>query len=168
MNHLAQNAVYMYFIDNWSTDGTYERLENLRPGNSFIRGVERFPIEGETGQYEWRLLLERKVYIASKLSGYDWYLHYDADELRESPWPYCTLRQGLHFVDALGFNAIDHTVIEFRPIADGYDGLLDPKSFFHFFEFGNRAGCFVQIKGWKRQDTCVDLVSSGGHEVVFS
>jgi len=37
----------------------------------------------------------------------DWYIHHDADEFREAPAPWSTLKEAIQAVDAEGYNAID-------------------------------------------------------------
>lgn len=83
-----------------------------------------------------------------------------------SPWPGVTLNEALAFVGAQGFNAIDLTVVDFRPTRDGYDGSVQPAEFFTHFEFTSTfESYFVQIKGW-RTDESVRL-TDGGHSAEF-
>ena len=54
----------------------------------------------------------------------NWFLHHDADEFRESPWPDLDLLGALERVDALGYSAIDFRVLNFRPTHDDFTLLL--------------------------------------------
>ena len=79
----------------------------------------------------------------------------------------CTLQQAISFVDALGYNAVDFTVIDYRFIA-GPDVRAGYRSNLTHFEFGRRAGHMQQVKGWKRiEGVQVDLDGSAGHDVQF-
>ncbi|HZS38056.1 MAG TPA: glycosyltransferase [Polyangia bacterium] len=160
--------IRVYLIDNGSTDDTAD--EARRAGGRGLLHVERFPEEsgaaGTPARFEWESILRRKEQLAQSLDG-DWFLHTDADELRESPWPNQTLREGLELADRLGYNALDFAVLNFFPTRDGFqrgDGL---RAFFTHFEPG---GAFdrSQVKVWKRQPERVDLASSGGHDVKFA
>jgi hypothetical protein len=165
--HLKEQGVAAAFIDNWSSDGTWELIEKWRKEepNACVH-AERFPVEGPTQDYEWAGILDRKAALAQQLN-FDWFIHYDSDEIRESPIAGTTLASAISRIDQLGYTAIDHTVLDFRPILDGFDGSQDPKSYFRFFEFGDRVDHFMQIKGWKRQKTPVDLLPLGGHVAFF-
>lgn len=162
--HLREQGLDVVLVDNWSTDGTHELAQAAAraSGNVLVR---RFPDRPST-QYEWRRQLEETVRLAEG-SGHDWILHNDADEFRQSPWRGVRLADALAFVDALGYSAVDFTVVDFRylvgqPVASSVrDELL-------FFEFGRRPGHFVQVKGWRNQPPGrVELAASGGHEAVF-
>ena len=99
-----------------------------------------------------------------KNTNYDWYTHYDADEIRISPIKGMTLQEYISYVDKLGYNAIENTVIDFR-IVNSTKG----KNIFNddtYFEFGRRSGHFVQVKTYKRNIN-MDLASSGGHNCMF-
>lgn len=161
IEHLAREGIGAYLIDNWSTDGTWEIAQ--RPG---LIGAERFPAEGPSAHYEWRQLLGRVEELAATTRA-DWLVHIDADERRESPWPGVSLRDGLWRVDHRGFNAVDHTILGFPPIDDGFQPGSDPEQYFRHFEFGRNPGHFRQIKAWKRGKSRVDLASEGGHNASF-
>jgi hypothetical protein len=67
----------------------------------------------------------------------------------------------------MGFNCIDHTVMEFHPINNDYIPGDNFFSFFRHFEFGKRPGDFNQIKAWKNFGQPIYLAQTGGHEVQF-
>jgi hypothetical protein len=96
----------------------------------------------------------------------DWFINQDADEFRESPWLHLDLLQGIRQVDALGYNAIDFEVLNFWPTHDRFRSRDDVREAFRFYEPG---GPFdrLQIRCWKKLRAPFDLVTSGGHEVVF-
>ncbi len=161
IEQLIDQGIGVYVIDNWSSDGTWEQVQGLG-----LVGAEQFPPEGPSAHYEWRGLLGRVEELATTIRA-DWLIHVDADERRESPWPGVPLRDGLWRVDTRGFNAVDHTILTFPPIDDGFQPGSDPEQYFRLFEFGRNPGHFRQIKAWKRGSRRVDLASEGGHDVSF-
>ncbi|MEZ5617038.1 MAG: methyltransferase domain-containing protein [Rhodocyclaceae bacterium] len=164
VSRLLNAGIDVYLIDNWSTDNTAGLLEPLL-GKGLI-GIERFPPEGSTGTYDWHRLLSRVEQLAATMSA-DWFIHHDVDEIRESPWPEINLRDVIWYADKLGFNAIDHTVIDFRPIDNSFVAGTDFGAHFEYWEFGRRVGHFQQIKAWKNLAHEITLAQTGGHDVNF-
>jgi hypothetical protein len=164
IDRLYSEGAAVYLIDNWSTDGTWE-IAQRRLGRGLI-GAERFPADGPPRFYEWRHLLWRVEELAATTRA-DWFVHVDADEQRRSAWPGVSLRTALWRVEQRGFNAVDHTVLTFPPVDDGFRPGSDPERHFRHFEFGRNIGHLVQIKTWKRTRERVDLASTGGHDVSF-
>ncbi len=162
IDKLVAGGIEVYLIDNWSNDRTYAIAEQFR-GRGLV-GLERFP-DAPTDRYEWRSLLRRVQVVAAGLEA-DWCIHHDADEVRCGPWLELGLREALWRVDQAGFSAVDHTVLNFRPIDNGFAPGGDFESYFRHFEFGRSAGLLLQIKAWKNGGP-VDLVSEGGHEARF-
>jgi len=162
---LIAQGVQVYLLDDGSTDDTVAAVEPYR-GRGLL-GVERRP-PGETpaaGGFEWERILSRKAQLARELDA-DWFIHHDADEFRESPWPHLSLREAVRTVDALGFNAIDSTRLDFWPVHDGFRRGDDVRrAFTHWAPPAPYDR--LQIRCWKRTPAPVDLVSSGGHEVRF-
>ena len=164
VSRLIQQGVDVYLIDNWSTDGTVAAVESLL-GKGLI-GIEHFPVDGNTGTYDWSKLLARIEELARTITA-DWFIHHDVDEIRESPWPELRLRDALNYVDHAGFNAVDHTVIDFRAIDNGFSLGDDFGTYFTKWEFGRRPGHFQQIKAWKNLGQRLTLADTGGHDVDF-
>jgi hypothetical protein len=164
---LARQRVETFFIDNWSTDGTFERAQ-AHLGRGVI-GIERFPAEGATGsreKYDWSGLLRRKEELSLELDA-DWFIHHDADEFREGPWDGVDLRASVARVDAAGYNAIDFAVLNFRPEDDSFVPGTDPRESLRRYEMGDWWDAY-QVKAWKRIPRVrPDLASKGGHEVIF-
>jgi hypothetical protein len=160
---LVGDGVGVYVIDNWSTDGTYAIAEGFRGAG--LVGLERFP-SAPTELYEWRSLLGRVEAVATRLDA-DWVIHHDADERRCGPWPGMGLREALWNVDQAGFSAVDHTVLNFRPIDNGFTPGGDFEAYFRHFEFGRTSDLLLQVKAWKNIGP-VDLASTGGHEARFA
>lgn len=159
---LIEQGIHVHIIDNWSTDGSWE-IAGSFPVMQVTK--ERFPPEGPTDHYEWYKQLEYSEQLAKQLP-YDWFLHYDADELRYAPWKNVTLRNAISFIDSLGYNAIDFTVLDFRYTSDKEQVTTDFERNNTWFEFGKRPGHFLQVKGWKKNDQA-DLKTVGGHSISF-
>lgn len=162
--HLLNEGVDVHVIENWSNDGTFDAIESLAARHKELT-YERYP-EKKSAYNEWDKLLARVEEIAEERGG--WILHYDSDEIRVSPWQGVGLKDAIRFVDQLGYNSIEFSVLDFRPTKEGFSRDDNPEEFFTHFEFGKRSGHFVQIKGWKQPaNSRVDLASSGGHEAKF-
>ena len=162
--HLAEHGIESYLIDNMSTDATLERASAWL-GRGLI-GIETFPPREETStKTSWRRLLERKVELAAEL-GADWYMHHDADEIREPPWPGASLREAVRWADELGYNAIEFRLLNFPPVDDGFTAGSDPRA--HFIRWEEPAEYDrIQRKCWKAGPADV-VLADGGHDVQFA
>jgi len=163
ISHLRGEGVRVHLIDNWSTDGSLELIASMARQDAGIT-FERFP-ESATMDYDWTALLDRTVRIAEDRE-HGWYLHYDSDELRCSPWRGVNLHDAIAHIDAFGYTALDFTVIDFRYLENESLGANVVETMRNF-EFGRRPGHFSQIKGWKFSGQKVELSSSGGHDAIF-
>lgn len=165
VTHALREGMNIHIIDNWSKDNTYRILKRLaKQHNNLV--VERYPAKKpKSDLYEWANLLDRVSEIAYR-SEEDWIVHNDSDEFRISPWKNITVQQAISYVDSLGYNAIDITVMDFRPTKDGFTQKDDPAIFFNEFEFTQLESYLQQIKIWKNI-TKVDLSSTGGHIAKF-
>jgi len=163
VNYLATQGVEVHLIDNWSEDGSYEICQRL-VNEGLAKYCKRFPDE-KSDHYEWAAQLKHSAIYALALDA-DWIVHYDADEIRCSPWPQLTLNKAFQFVDSLGYSAVDFTVIDFRFTDEG-EGSTAPPDRLNYFEFPRHQANFSQIKAWKNLHQLVDLHTYGGHEVVF-
>jgi hypothetical protein len=163
IGHLVDNGVDVYLIDNRSTDSTVSEARKWL-GKGLLE-IETFPEKtplGEPLPFDWTAILGRKEHLAETLDA-DWFLHHDADEFREAPWPGMKLADAIHWVDRLGYNCIDFRVFNFPPIDDQFSG-GDPREHFRYWE---QAADFDQhqLKCWKNPRGPVSLIPSGGHEV---
>ena len=159
---LIDDGLGVYVIDNWSTDRTYEIVRGFE-GRGLV-GLERFP-EAAGDTFPFVEVLRRLEALPAEL-GADWYIHADADERRSGPWPGVKLRDALWLVDRSGFTAVDHTVINYRPIDNGFQPGGDFESYFRHFELGRSGDLLIQVKAWKDVGP-VDLARSAGHQAVF-
>jgi Glycosyl transferase family 2 len=158
---LIAQGVQVYLIDHGSTDGTADRVRAL-----VGRGLIAIEPLDDDGRFRWADILRRKLELAAELDG-DWFIHADADELRESPWSGVELGRAFALVDELGYDAVDFAVFNFRPVERGELAAgADLRAAFPFYEAGG-AHDRLQVKAWKRTARPVELVSSGGHEARF-
>lgn len=165
IRRLLDDGLEVIVIDNWSTDGTHEAVEAEFSGRAQIL---RFP-EADTGTFDLATLLTHVDQIGRQ-SGADWIIHHDADEVREGPWPGLNLRDSIWNVQRRGFNAIDHAVIEFRPV-DGEAPLAegtDPTQALRWWEHLSHEANLVKVNAWKNAGQPVHLEDSGGHEARFA
>jgi glycosyltransferase involved in cell wall biosynthesis len=167
IGHLVENGVWVYLIDNQSTDDTAaQAAEWLGRG---VLGIESFPprpASDGAARFSWRDILRRKQELTRELDA-DWFMHHDADEIREPPWPDCTLAEAIGRVDSLGYNCIDFHVFTFPPVDDSFRRGMDPKE--HFALYQRPAWFdFLQRKCWKSTGEPVSLMNLGGHDVRFN
>lgn len=160
---LIQQDVQIYFLDDSSTDGTAEIV--ARYVNRGVLAIERLPASRD-GAFEWAKILRRKEQLVQELDA-DWFIHADADEFRESPWPDTSLRAAIGQVDALGYNAIDFELFDFRPDHDDLPAGGDVREAFRYYAPTSPFNR-LQIRCWKKTTSPVDLIASGGHEARFN
>lgn len=164
LDALNSHGVEAYVIDNWSTDGTYE-MARERVGRG-VTGVERYPQDEAPEYFDLKSLLVRVEALVGELDG-DWYIKHDADEVREGPWPGIPLRDAIWMADVAGYNCLDFTVLNFRPVDDSYVGGADLVDQFEWFEFGRNPGHFKQWKAWKNFGQEIDYARFGSHSISF-
>ena len=163
IHHLVRQGIQIYLFDNWSTDGTWEIASELQQ-QGLLAHLERYPAY-PTDNFQWASLLKHTEDISQSIDA-DWIIHYDADELRYSPWQSSTLVEGISWVDNLGYNAVDFSIVEFRFLSNKSNCNGPYESSLTHFEFGKRPGHFLQVKAWKNTQR-VNLVDSGGHNADF-
>jgi hypothetical protein len=161
---LIDQGIDVYILDDGSTDCTVAVVEQFL--GCGVVGIERLTETAgtEPGPFDWERILLRKAQLAAELDA-RWFIHHDADEFRESPWPHLSVNDAIRRVDALGFNAIDFTSLDFWPVHDTFSAGDDVREAFPFYSQTSHDR--VQIRCWKRTDVPVDLASSGGHDVRF-
>lgn len=162
---LIEQGIHVYFLDDGSTDGTVAAVEPyLGRGVLGIERHEGVASDAAPAVFEWERILLRKAQLARELDA-SWFIHHDADEFRESPWSHLKLKDAIQHVDALGFNAIDFTSLDFWPVHDNFRAGDDVRAAFPFY--AERAPYDrLQIRCWKKAPD-LDLASSGGHDAEF-
>ena len=162
---LIDQGVDVYFLDDGSTDGTVAAVEPFVGRGVIAIEPAAAPGDRDAGHaFEWERILLTKTRLATTLDA-AWFIHHDADEFRESPWPAVRLKEAIQKVDALGFNAIDFRVLDFWPVHDRFRAGQDVREAFTAYAVGAEYDR-VQIRCWKKTAD-LDLVSSGGHEARF-
>jgi hypothetical protein len=167
IGHLVENDIDVYLIDNHSTDDTVSQASRWL-GRGVIK-IEVFPSYANPASdvpgFDWTAILQRKEELAASLDA-DWFVHHDADEIRDSPWPGMTLKTAIAWVDSLDYNCIDFHVLNFPPVDDGFRREDDPRTYFALCEeaaeYDHR-----QLNCWKAGSGPVSLSHSGGHEAAF-
>ncbi len=161
LKYLQEQGVETCLIDNGSTDRTLEIAERYRQGGVFR--IEHLPFHGI---FEWEKILQYKCRLAREIDA-DWFIHHDADEIREAPKPFGTLIEGIKDADKKGCNAINSDEFVFVPTSEeedfeGKDYLNEMKYYYYF-----KPETLHRVNIWKNTGVDVDLASSGGHSTMF-
>jgi hypothetical protein len=166
VSDLIEQGLQVYVLDDGSTDGTVAAVEPFVGRGVLAIERLRAPAAGEPPPFDWEGILRRKAELAAELDA-DWFIHHDADEFRESPWPHLSLNDAIRSVDALGFNAIDFLSLDFWPVHDRFRAGDDVRTVFTGW---SKSAPYdrLQIRCWKKTAAPVDLASSGGHEASFA
>jgi glycosyltransferase involved in cell wall biosynthesis len=162
LEHLARNQVRVCLIDNQSIDHSMDIAGTFYP-NTVVH-METLPYRG---CFELEAVLNREQALAQTLEA-DWFLHCDADEIRQSPYPGINLYNALKRADQAGYNAVNFDEFVFLPCVEdeqGYEGHDYVKHMQYYYYFN--PGAHRRVNAWKNTGQPVDLVSSGGHRVQF-
>ncbi len=163
ISYLLSQKVDVYLLDNWSEDGTYEICQRYYKDFPESIYLEHFPSEGKTEQFEWYNQLEYTEKLSRRLN-YDWYIHYDVDEIRISPWKGTNLRDTLYQIDQKGFNLVENGVINYKITDDNEKNIFMQDA---YFEIPKQLSYYQQTKTWKKTSE-IDLKTSGGHLAVVN
>jgi hypothetical protein len=110
-------------------------------------------------------MLERIEALSREIEA-DWFIRRGADEVMVSPWPGISYLDALYFADQSGFNCIDHTIVEFHPVDDGFEMGMDHEAYFRHFDLKNLSHS-KQRKAWKNFGQPISTIPSAGHDVLF-
>jgi glycosyltransferase involved in cell wall biosynthesis len=159
LEHLHEQGVDTYLIDNCSTDDTVAIAERYL-GRGLI-AIESFPREEG---FALRSQLERKEQLARELPA-DWFIHLDADEIRLPPAGGRSLAEALAAVDRDGYDAVGFMEFTFVPTRESpdHDHPRFRQTLRTYYPFAPRP--VHQLKAWKGPE--VELASSGGHLASF-
>jgi len=162
LEHLLQQNVDVYLIDNCSSDQT-AAIARRYMAHGLI-GIETVPREGI---YSWRPILERKEQLANALDA-DWFMNVDPDEIRLPPRACQSLAQAFAEADGEGCNAVNFQEFTFIPTreAPDHDHQDFQKTMRWYYPF-LPSPVPNQVKAWKRQPGPVEFAWSGGHQVRF-
>ena len=162
LEHLYRQEIETCLIDNGSTDRT------LEIARSFLdRGVMRIEHLPFTGVFELEPQLLCKERLAAEIEA-DWFIHHDADEIRQAPKPYATLREGIEAVDYSEYNAIDFDEFVFLPTTndESFEGCDYVEEMRYYYYFEPDSPDRYRINAWKKNSK-VDLHSFAGHKIIF-
>lgn len=162
LEHLYTQGIETCVIDNASTDRTLEIAKSyVQQG---VCRIEHLPYEGGFDLIE---ILRNEEKLANDIHA-DWFIHHNADEIREAPYPYRTLLEGIEDADRQGYNAIDFDEFDFLPCSEdeAYEGTDYVAEMQYYYFFKPRS--LLRINAWKKSSDKVDIVHSGGHAVKFA
>jgi glycosyltransferase involved in cell wall biosynthesis len=161
LRHLYKQGIETCVIDNESTDNTVEIAKGFRR-----KGVFRIETQPYIGYFDLVEQLRIKEKLVNEIDA-DWFIHHDADEIREASSSFKTLRDGILNVDRKGYNAINFDEFVFVPTSfnDNFEGkdYVKQMKYYYFFEPYK----IRRINAWKNLGAEIDLVNSGGHQVGF-
>lgn len=156
LQYLLKQEVDIYLLDNWSDDGSYEIAKKFQAKHSNQVFLERYPKGGKKDYYDWYHQMEKTEEISLK-TNYNWYIHHDVDEMRTGFWKNKNLRETIYYIDQLGFNLIENTVIDFKLTQNSSKNIFMSDT---YFDFRDRRE--AQRKTWKKSEV-IELKKSGGH-----
>lgn len=161
LRHLSGQGIHACVIDNDSSDRTME-IVAAHKETTVIRCLQ-YPYPG---YYDWEGLLKMKQQVAMEMEA-DWFVHLDADEIPVSPRHGELLVDAFRDVDRRGYDAVNFDEFVFIPEGtdehwEGKDYVDGIKSYYFFEPSPIRA-----VRAWKNHGQCVDVASSGGHNVMF-
>lgn len=159
LSHLCEQGVDVCVIDNDSTDESKSIAESFL-GRGVFR-IERLPFNGV---FDLVAQCQQQEELAAEIDA-DWFIHHDADEIREAPKGWGRLATAIERADQQGYNAIDFAEFVFIPHGGG-NGSDYAREFQNYYYF--QPAPLHRVNAWKKTGAAVDLVSSGGHRAEFS
>jgi|GEM_PF-6081436 len=161
LEHLYSQGIETCLIDNESYDKTLEIAETFL--NKGVCRIERLPYPGHL---ELSAITSNEERLAKEIDA-DWFMHHDADEIRQAPKPYRTLLEGIQDVDRQGYNAINFDEFVFMPTSndESFEGkdYVEEMRYYYFYQPDK----LYRLNAWKNLNIPVDLTSAGGHHVAF-
>lgn len=161
LRHFIDQGIDVCVIDNDSTDRTLEIAQQY-----LGKGVIRIENISHKGVFELAKILENEERLAGEIEA-DWFMHHDADEIRQPPAPYQRMIDAITDIDRQGYNAINFDEFVFVPTREDRDEIpidyVSGMKYYYFYEPVLRR----QVTLWKKGDYQVDLASNAGHRVRF-
>ncbi len=156
--HLRDQGVDVYLIDNESTDDTVALAERYLGAG--VIGIESMP---RAGASDLQARLKRKEELAQRLDA-DWLMHVDADEFHVVPAPRRSLAQAFAEADEGGFNAVNFIEYTFIPTREhpDHDHPQFAQTMRHYYPF--LPSFPHRLNAWKRQEQRVELHRWGAIE----
>jgi len=160
----TDQGIHVHVLENWSTDATYDLAKQME--HELPVTVERFPTSGPSRYFDWEAMLARIEVLSREIEAH-WFIRRGADEVLCSPWPGLSYKDSLYLVDQAGFNCVDHTIVEFYPVDNGFKTGMDHEAYFKHFDFKHLSHPF-QRKAWKNYGQSISTIPSAGHDVIFA
>jgi glycosyltransferase involved in cell wall biosynthesis len=162
LDHLARQRVETCVIDNGSTDESRAIVESY-----LGRGVFQIVDQPYAGYFDLTAQLELKQRLSAAIEA-DWFIHHDADEIREAPPQWSTLAEGIEAMDRAGWNSINFDEFVFVPTQEfpSHEGTDFVAGMRHYYFFERHAN--QRVNAWKKRAGPVDLRLSAGHRVSFA
>jgi glycosyltransferase involved in cell wall biosynthesis len=162
LDNLVSQGMDVVVLDNDSTDESVAiARERLGAG---VLDIVRHPYPGH---YDWEGILRHKTELCRKYEA-DWFMHCDADEIRQPPARFRTIAEGVEEAQQQGFNAINFDEFVFLPTSaqERYEGTDYPALMRQYYYFAPRP--LRRVNLWKSDVGPVDIVTSAGHWVDFA
>ena len=161
LEHLYQQGISTCIIDNNLTDNSLDIAKSFTN-----RGVIQIESLQFDGCFDLFKMLKYKEKLASEIKA-NWFIHHDADEIREASAKFANLYQAILEVDKSGYNAINFDEFVFISLNDnerneGKDFVKTMKYYYFFEPYPLR-----RINAWKKNSSPINLADSGGHSVNF-
>jgi len=163
VNYLLSQGIYVHIIDNGSTDSTIYVLNRI-DDDKLVIDLSQKELAYVDGEHVFALrdILIYETKLANTVyKDFDWIIHYDADEIRISPWSTLSLKDGIQKVDDAGYNAINFVVVDFVPTDNDYQG--SPESHFSWCRIRTPRPNY-QVKAVKNHPS-IDMVSTFCHNI---
>jgi SAM-dependent methyltransferase len=164
LNYLISNGIEVYVISCGSNDSVGDLARSLL-GKGVV-GVEDFHSGSSTSSLRDEKLLDRIAEISCTLRA-NWFIHQNANELIESPWPEMKLKDAIYYVDQRGFNCIDHAMLDFYPTRDSFRSSTDFGTYFRYYGLVTDHNCPQQVNVWKNLGQGVHLTYKDDHGINF-
>jgi glycosyltransferase involved in cell wall biosynthesis len=154
LSHLVQNGVDFAIVDNGSTDGSTELLQDARFA-PHVAGYQYVPF---TGVFAWKDILLAQQQLLSTIDT-DWIVLQAPDEVMHSNVPGETLASAIKRLDGKGYDVINFDEFVFLPI--DHDYIPDhcgtqPLRHYYFWEPSMRA--------WRKSRN-LSNIAFAGHKV---
>jgi glycosyltransferase involved in cell wall biosynthesis len=132
LGHLIENEIDYVVVDNGSTDGTFDLLNNPHYSKHLLNHVN-VPYQGF---FHWEKLILARQAAADPIDA-DWILYVSADEIMHSYRNGETLRSAIKRIAESGYDVIDFNEFVFLPVDLTYVPDCagpQPLQFYYFFE----------------------------------
>jgi len=155
LDHFKSQEVEVFIFDNFSTDGTWEYLQDNRIA------CERLESDGKFSLVQFIIRMTEKWKEVKP----DWCIYSDADEFPLT-FQFSSLKKLIEDRDKKGFNVIRQTRLNFRPTGTEDFSLGEPRKIYRYY--------FINFPDGKGHPQCerifkycdgINLVDSGGHIV---